>query len=311
MVYKPYLAGLGFASIFGFSFMFTRGALEYIEPFHLLGLRFALAAVTLFLLRLAGFIRVSITLADARAMLPLVIFQPVLYFSSETVGVRLTSASHAGMMIALIPIFVTILAALLLREYPACLQVPFVLASVGGVIFIIYMQNQGIAGGELLGSLLLLAAALMAACYNIASRHAAHSYSPLQRTWLMMVVGAVFFNSIALIQHAAAGRLLHFFQPLAQVWPNIFYLGILSSVAAFFLINYSLSHITAIQSAVFANLVTVIAIGAGVFILGENFFWYHALGSAVILIGVWGTNRFAPSVTAENAETGNKQALNQ
>ncbi len=302
MRYTPYFAGIGFATIFGFSFMFTRGALEHIAPFHLLGLRFALAAATLTLLQLGGLVRIRVTLADIRAMLPLALFTPILYFPSETVGVQLTSASQAGIIIAVIPIFVTILSALLLKEYPTHFQLPFVFASVIGVIFIFLMQGQGAVGAQFIGSLALMGAVLAASCYNIASRQAAGSYSPFQRTWVMMVIGAVVFNGIALVQHAAAGQLTSYFLPLAQIWPAILYLGILSSVVAFFLINYSLSHITAIQSSVFANLVTVIAIAAGVFILGEEFLWYHALGAAVILAGVWGTNRFAPAAAAEAAE---------
>ncbi len=311
MNYKPYLAGFGFATIFGFSFMFTRGALEHIAPFHLLGLRFAVAAVTLTLLQLVGLVRIRVNLTDVKAMLPLVFFLPILYFPTETIGVQLTSASHAGMMIAVIPICVTILSALLLKEYPTRFQLPFVLATVGGVIFISLMQSQGGVSNQLLGTIALLGAVVASSCYNIASRHAASRYSPFQRTWVMMVIGAVVFNSVALIQHVVAGEVTHYFQPLPQVWPAILYLGILSSVVAFFFINYSLSHITAIQSSVFANLVTVIAILAGVFILGEDFFWFHAIGAAAILAGVWGTNRFAPSAIAEATEQKQASSVSQ
>lgn len=306
MNYRPYLAGIGFATIFGFSFMFTRGALEHLTPFHLLGLRFATAAVTLCLLRLVGLVKFRVGTADFRAMIPVALFLPVLYFPTETVGVQLTSASQAGMFVAIIPIFVTILASLLLREHPARLQLPFIFASVAGVIFIFLMQNHETSRSTFWGSLALLAAILAASCYNIASRNAARKYSPLQRTWVMMLTGAVVFNAVALAQHAGGERLNLYFQPLAQAWPAILYLGVLSSVVAFFLINYSLSHITAIQSSVFANLVTVIAIAAGVFILGEDFYWYHILGAAAILAGVWGTNRFAPATAVETVA--NRQA---
>lgn len=298
MNYKPYLAGIGFAAIFGFSFMFTRGALEHIAPFHLVGLRFALAAATLGLLRLVGLARFRLEPADLQALLPVAVFQPIIYFSCETVGIQLTSSSQGGMMIALIPICVTILAAPLLKEYPTRPQLLFVFASVGGVIFIFIMQNRT-PGAYFWGNLALIGAVLAASCYNIASRRAARRYSPIQRTWVMMLAGALFFNGVALTQHAATGRLTSYFEPLTVVWPSILYLGVLSSVVAFFLMNYSLSHISAVQSAVFANLVTVISIGAGVLILGEDFAWYHTLGAAAILAGVWGTNRFSPAVITE------------
>jgi len=73
----------------------------------------------------------------------------------------------------------------------------------------------------------------------------------------------------------------------------VLYLGALSSVTAFFLINFSLSQLTATQSSVFANLTTIISIIAGVVFLKEPFYWYHGVGAAAILGGIWGTNRFA------------------
>ena len=299
MSYKPYLAGLGFATIFGFSFMFTRGALEHVDPFHILGMRFALAALALTFLRFVGIIQFRITLLDFKAMLPMVIFLPLLYFPSETIGIQLTSSSQAGMIIAVIPVFVTVLSALFLKEFPTRRQIPFIFASVFGVIFIFLMQSRGELGTQFLGNLALLMTVLAGSLYHVASRQAADRYSPLKRTWVMMLTGAVVFNVVSAVQHAAGEGLTGYFSPLLQVWPAVIYLGLLSSVGAFFLINYSLSHITAVQSAVFANLVTVIAIAAGVLILREAFFWYQAVGAAAILAGVWGTNRFAPCLEKE------------
>ncbi|HOL17987.1 MAG TPA: DMT family transporter [Bacillota bacterium] len=305
MHYKPYLAGIGFSTIFGLSFMVVRGALEHIDPFHLLGLRFAVAAAVLALLRLVGLIRFKISLADIKALLPLLLLMPVLYFPGETIGIQLTSASQAGIIMAVIPIFVAILSALLLKEYPSRIQWLFILISVGGVIFMVIMEGRGTVGTASPGIPVLLGTVLAGACYHIASRHAARKYSPLQLTWAMMATGALVFNGIALIQHAAAGRVNHYFQPLLHIWPVILYLGVLSSVVAFFLINYSLSRITATQSAIFSNLETVIAMAAGVFLLHEELSWFHLLGAALILAGVWGTNRFAP--TAENRTAGQEQ----
>ncbi len=295
--YAPYIAGVGFATIFGFSFLFTREALDHIAPFHLLGLRFATAATAMGLLRLAGVLRFKVSLSGAVALLPLAAFQPLMYFACETISVQLTSASQAGMMIAVVPVFVAILAALVLKEPPKARQLPFIILSVAGVLFIALMQNSNLSG-HTLGTLALLGAVFAGACYSIASRHAARTFTPLQTTWVMMVIGAVVFNAVALMQHLFAGNLAQYFAPMPVVWPAVAYLGLLSSVVAFFLINFSLSRLTAPQSAVFANLVTVIAVAAGVVLRGEDFFWYHALGATAIILGVWGTNHFGRQVHA-------------
>ncbi len=302
--YLPYLAGIGVALTWGFSFMFTRGALDYLAPFHLLGLRFATAAATMGLLRIAGIVNIKVRLSDYISLLPLCLFLPIIYFSAETTGILLTSASYSGMMIATIPIFVAIFAVFTLREHPTRLQLLFIIASVGGVIFIIFMDTRSIAGVNPLGTVFLLGAVIAAASYNIASRKASLNHPPLRTTWVMMVVGAVVFNAIALLQHITAGEADAYLAPLAEHWTAIVYLGALSSVAAFFMYNFVLSRVTATQGSIFANMVTVIAIAAGVVFRGETVYWYHLIGTAAILIGVWGTNRFAPVPTFEHKDTG-------
>ena len=294
--YLPYMAGVGVALTWGFSFMFTRGALDHLSPFHLLGLRFAAAVLAMSLLRVFGLIKIKVTPADYVNLLPLALFQPILYFATETTGILLTSSSYAGMMIAIIPIFVTIFAAIFLREYPNRIQLFFIIASVGGAIFIIYMDAQSIAGANPVGTAFLLAAVIAGASFNIFSRKASINHPPVRTTWIMMVFGAIVFNAIALGEHYNAGAVNAYLAPLAEQWVPILYLGVFSSVVAFFLYNFVLSKITATQGAVFANMVTVVAITAGVVFRGELVFWYHLVGTAAILAGVWGTNRFAPAV---------------
>jgi drug/metabolite transporter (DMT)-like permease len=55
--------------------------------------------------------------------------------------------------------------------------------------------------------------------------------------------------------------------------------------------NYTLTRLKASQSAVFANLVTVITVVAGVALRGEPFDLPQALGAVVIVAGVWIANR--------------------
>ncbi len=289
----PIIAGIVVSSIFGFSFFFTAEALDMVEPMQLLGYRFAIAALTLTILQLSGVIKINFRGKKLKTLMLLALFQPVVYFIFETIGVKMSSASEAGMIIATIPVIVTIFSVIFLKERPSIWQVGCVLLSVSGVVFIVFMKESG-GGGNILGMLILFGAVLAAGVYNILSRKLSLSFKPVEITYVMMWTGAIAFNVIALSQKVLEGNVREYFNLLTnhQVLTSILYLGILSSIGAFFLLNYMLSKMEASRSAVFANLTTVIAIIAGVVFRGEPFYWFHIVGSVLILIGVYGTNYF-------------------
>lgn len=298
---KPYLAGIGSSAIFGFSFMFTKGALDKLDVWRLIGFRFLLASLVISLLIATRLIKVDLALRpgrnsgkDWRPLLWVALLQPIAYFLFETFGVSLTTSSQAGMLIALIPIFVIILSTIFLGERPSWQQAGFIFLSVAGVMFIAWQQSATAGATSWLGLALIMGAVLTAALFNIGSRRASAQFTPVEVTCVMMYVGAVIFNLLAVLVHWRAGNMATFFAPLTdpQVIMALLYLGIGSSVLAFFLVNYSLSHLPATQSAVFSNLTTVVSIGAGVVFRNEPFYWFHAVGAVAILMGVWGANYF-------------------
>lgn len=289
----PILSGILTSSIFGLSFLFSKKALNIVEPFTLLSFRFLVAFLIMSILIFSGGIKINFKGKRMKNLIILGLMQPIIYFIFETFGIQFSSSSQAGLMIALIPIFVTILSAYTLREIPSKLQCAFIVLSVSGVVFIVLMNGSSSTGGSLLGIFLLLGAVLSAAVFNILSRRFSKEFSPMELTYAMMTMGTIFFNFISICNHIRTNTLTQYFSPLKNkdFLVSLAYLGILSSIIAFFLINFTLSRIEASKSAVFANLSTVVSIIAGVLILHESFKFYHFIGSILILLGVWGTNR--------------------
>lgn len=290
----PILSGILTSSIFGLSFLFSKKALNIVEPFTLLSFRFLVAFLIMTILTLSGIIKINYRGKDIKNLLILGLTQPIIYFIFETFGIQFSSSSQAGLMIALIPIFVTILSAYILKEPPSKLQCSFIFLSVSGVVLIVLMNGTSSSGGSLSGILLLLGAVLSAAVFNILSRKFSKKFTPMELTYAMMGMGAVFFNFVSISNHIRANTLTQYFSPLKNITflISIAYLGILSSIIAFFLINFTLSKIEASKAAIFANLSTIVSIIAGVVLLHESFKIYHIIGSIFILLGVWGTNYF-------------------
>ncbi|MCD4826248.1 MAG: DMT family transporter [Acholeplasmataceae bacterium] len=295
MTKRIHIAGILFASIFGFSFLFSKIALNYVTPIGLIAYRFLIAFIVFEVLRLTKVIKISIKRPQIKYLVLVAVFQPILYFLFETYGLRLVSSGEAGMMIALIPIFVAILSAIIIKEKPKGIQVLFILLSFIGVL-VIQLSKSGTSGNsEFLGFILLLLAVISAALFNIASRTAStKSLRPMEVTYFMMLFGALIFNTIYVVQLIIENRLSDFITNLYQfeIIGPILYLGIVASIGGFFLVNLVLSKVPAHVSSIYANLSTIVAIIAGALFLNESIMIYHIIGSILIVTGVYGTVRF-------------------
>lgn len=290
--FLPYFAGIVMAVIFGFSFLFSKNALDSLSTFELLFLRFSAAALGMTALVIVGIIKINLGKKKIVPLLVVGIWQPIIYFIMETMGLKYTSSSEAGVMMAFIPVLVAIFAAFLLDEKPSRLQLVFIVISVAGVIAIVLGGGSSAGSGHIEGIIYLLGAVFSAAMFNIFSRKASRDFTPYEITYFMMIIGAVIFGGVYLIQGIIQGNLNMLSRVTQGALTSILYLGILSSIVAFLLVNYSLSKLPASQSAVFANLTTVVSVIAGITFRNEAFELYKVFGAVLIVAGVWGTNYF-------------------
>jgi drug/metabolite transporter (DMT)-like permease len=291
-----YLAGIGYAVIFGFSFLFTKSALGNLAPFELLFCRFSLASASMAILLALRLVKSGLRtkIASRRGLRDLAITclcQPLLYFTAETFGVRESSSSVAGVVIGAIPAGVAVISVWMLKERLSLRQAISLAASIFGVALIALASGGSAQGsGSVKGFLFLLGAVASATLYNIFSRKTSRWFTPFETTFAMMLTGTFVFGIAALAGGAASGTLAGLPERALASWQGIAYLGLLSSVVAFFLMNFTLSRMPASQSVVFTSLASVVAMAAGVLIRGESFGLLQAFGSAAIILGVWGTN---------------------
>ncbi|MGI6450496.1 MAG: DMT family transporter [Desulfitobacteriia bacterium] len=291
----PLAAGTITAVIWGFSFVFTKDVLSNTYPSQLLGLRFGAAALALTVLKLTGLIRVNFQGKNWLSLIPLALCQPVIYFLGETWGIKWTTASEAGMIIAFVPVFSAIAAGIFLKEKIHKLQLAAILLSVAGVIIVVTAQGKIEFNQHLWGILALLLAVVSAGFYSLLSKKSSADFTPVEITFVMMWVGALLFNLLGVLEGLLAGNISNYLAPLGSfdVAIGVIYLGVLSSVLAFFLYNYALSRLKVSQSAPLLNLATVVSVVAGVLIQHDPFSWRHAIGITLIILGVWGNNIFA------------------
>lgn len=286
------LAALLANIIFGFSFIFSKTALCVSHPLIILSVRFTFAFVFLNILWLSGKFELQFKGKPKLKLILMGLAQPLLYFVFELYGLSMVSSALSGVIIALVPVVVMILARLILKEKATYLQAVCTFISIAGICAISIISNDGSAN-HFLGVILLIWAVICASVFNILSRSQSAIFSPFERTYIMFLIGVIGFNLIAFsVLRENYFPLL--FSSLSNVnfLIPIIYLSLFSSVLAFLLYNFSTSQISVVQSSSFSNIITAVTVLAGVIILKEKFSVIEYILCAIIVLGVWGVNVF-------------------
>jgi len=79
--------------------------------------------------------------------------------------------------------------------------------------------------------------------------------------------------------------------PTTAALAAVVYLSLACSAGGYLLLNYGLRFVSAGRVAAFVNVVPVIAVVAAYVVLGERFSAGQAAAAAVVVVGVWITNR--------------------
>ncbi len=272
--------------IFGFSFMFTKIALQTASPLVVIANRYMVAFILLEIWIFVKKIKVNLR----KNILPLIlmsVFQPCLYFVFESYGIKLTTSSFSSVMIALIPIVSMICGIFTLKEVPTPFQFVFMALSVSGVVAMTF-QGQSDGSVTALGVLLLSGAVISSVGYNILSRKLSSEFSVFERTFVMTASGLVFFTIAALCENINNPVvLIAAFTKNSYVY-SILYLSVLSSVAAFLLLNFSHTYLPVAKTTAFSNITTVVSVISGVVFLNEPFGLLSWIATLMIVAGVCG-----------------------
>lgn len=284
---KVILATVVGHTFWGFSFMASRVGLNTAHMFLLLSHRFLIAFLVMSLLVTLNIAKLDL---KGKRRLPLIwlgILEPVIYFFGEQYGILHSNTIFSGVMIAMIPVACTLAAIFVLKEIPTRVQFFFSVLSVGGVVGI-GMISKGSGALELGGVIGLVIAVLSAVVYTLLNRSISKEYTPFERTYSMMVMGAVVFTVFALFH--CKGNMTEYFKPFSEssYWISILFLSLCCSVGSYFLSAYAITHLTVARETVFANLTTAVSVFAGAVFLHEPFSLLGVLFCIMILVGIYG-----------------------
>jgi drug/metabolite transporter (DMT)-like permease len=267
--------------VWGWTFVATKVCLAWVSPVELLGLRLLLA------LPVMG----AVLLLRRLPIDPRKRWRPILaggvilavHYLIQITGIRYTSATNSGWIIAVTPLVMALLAAVWLEER---LSRPLMLGIAVATVGIVLLVSRGDMGGlfrlSSIGDWLVLASAHTWAFYTLAIRDAARATHPLCVAFWVLVPAAVLTVGIMLPTtdwRAVAAM------PM-EVWGALLFLGVPGMALTQWAWQEGVARIGAAEAGVFLYLEPLATTALAVPYLGEPFGPFTVAGGLLVLAGV-------------------------
>jgi len=191
--------------LWGGSFVAMRVAVTAIGPMAVMWCRMMIALV-LILPFAKSLLPTSYQRGDWKLLVPMVLFQPCLYFLLESNALQFTTASQAGVISASVPVLVTFGAAMFLSETITLTTLAGITLSIAGVVFLTVSAAPA-GGGQspLIGNTMEFLAMICAAGNMLIIKRLSDRYNPWGLTAMQIVAGAVFFLPGAIVLPGVPG----------------------------------------------------------------------------------------------------------
>lgn len=281
---------------FGFSYLFTKNITEEVSALTLLSWRYLTALIVMSILIAFRVISIDLKGKTLKPLLKIAVLVPVIYFIGETYGIQLTTASESGCIVASIPAVTMLLSALILKQMPNGKMIAGIAITITGVVICVLSKGMSVSFNPL-GYLMLIMGVVSYGLYGVFSRKE-DRFTSVEKTYVMMALGAVVFTILAVCERLAAGGGAASIAELAvlPVTSRIFlitilYTGIGCSVISFLLQNLAIEMIGPTKTVAYAGITTLISIVSGIVILGETFTMAQVIGAALIIGGVYIVNK--------------------
>ncbi|MCK4623348.1 MAG: DMT family transporter [Desulfuromonadales bacterium] len=264
------------------SFVALKLAFRGYHPMQVIFSRMFIASLC-FVVFIPGFRKINWRRHDLKYFLLMATCEPCLYFLFEAKALELTSASQAGMITAMLPLLVALLAWGWLKEQIGRQAlIGFSLAIIGACWLSLASETSSNAPNPRLGNFFEFLAMVCAAGYTVSLKHLTSNYPPLFLTAFQAFVGCLFFFPFLLLPDVG-------FPTGWETIPalSIIYLGTFISFGAYGCYNYGVSRIPASRAAGYVNLIPVFAVILGMLILGDRLNLSQWLACGLVFCGVW------------------------
>lgn len=291
-----HVAAFAMIMVWGISFLNTRVLLDAgLTPTEIFVARFTIAyfsllAVCRFKVRYTGW-------RDELLFVVCGVAGGSAYFIAENTALELTLISDVAVLVSTAPLTTALMGAIFYRDERITLLsfVGMIIAFIGSVM--LALKDGLVWGDSILGDLLALFAAFVWAFYSMALKKLNRAYSTL------FITRKLFFYGILSALPLLALESGHFpWQALKQpeVWGNLLYLGLICSMAAYFIWGITVKRIGAVRASNYFYLSPIISMIAAAIWFGERTTFVAYAGCVLILAGVVIAEKFKRKPAADD-----------
>jgi drug/metabolite transporter (DMT)-like permease len=276
---------LALTVIWGVNFTVIKAALETLEPMAFNALRFPIAsAVLLLALRLRG----GIPWPERRDLVPVLalgLLGNVAYQLLFIIGIDLTFAGNASLMLATTPVWTLMLSKAIGAEHHGPVVWVGVIGTLLGATMVVVGggSHVGLSRPLPAGDLLTLLAAITWAGYTVGGRNLTRHYGALAVTSWTLWIGT--FGLVILGIPSLTRTNLSQISP--ATWVAVGYAGVFAIAIAYLLWYHGVKVLGPSRTAVYSNLIPVVALVTAAVWLRERPGPFQTAGAIVILLGVW------------------------
>lgn len=208
-------------------------------------------------------------------------------------GLQTVAAGRAALIIASVPVIICLFSAFFLGERLTAGKIAGTLLSLTGASVVLSGGNPArlLEGGISRGDLMILGCVASWAAYSIAGSRVMKRVGPLMAVTWSCILGTLMLIGPALTH----GLVADMGRASLVDWGNILFLGVIATGVAFTWYYSGIKAIGPARAGIFINLVPVFAIAMGYLVLGEPVTSSLLSGGAMVISGVYLTNRPAKS----------------
>lgn len=267
--------------LWGISFISIKIVVTEVPPVTLALSRFVIASVLLSLLLKQREPAAKVDKTDMARMALAGFLGITLYFCFENTGVKLTTAVNASLIVSVIPILAICLDVLFFRARLSPLKIGGIIIAVIGTYLAVTANGAlDFNSANFTGNLFMVGAMLCWTFYTLVNKSLQSKYSGLCMTTYQTIIGTVLLVPLSLTEYQQ-WRIFSL-----EALCHILFLAVCCSALCYLLYMYVLKHLDVAVTTLYLNLVPVVGVVGGYFILGESVLPIQLIGGSLTLLAI-------------------------